>query len=796
MSKIDKNFLQYDKSQAEILASLPAAEKKKILSGFSDAELRHMHNSWEFWARPKQLLPAGDWMTWFIVSGRGFGKALPLTTPIPTPSGWTTMEELQVGDQVLDESGKPCNVTFVTDVQHGRSCYQITFYDGQTVVADADHQWSVSTIADRLECPASPKQQVMTTLDLIDNLCSAEGEEFNLAIELCSEVQYPTKQLQIDPYLLGVWLGSSRANKANITCDWRDKEIVDRLEARGFKILKKARNIYEVSTGKLEQGNTIWSNGFEYSLKQLKLTYNKHVPLDYLTASVDQRYELLRGLMDAAGTVVNDGKCEFASINKQLAEDVLKLTSSLGIKVEPIKACAHKATSVKYTVSFYANKKVFSIKRKTELLNSRLPFHASRRYIKNINAVESVPVKCIQVDSPNSLFLCEEYFLVTHNTRTGAETIRQWVKDGYKRLALIGQTKSDVRDTMLFGESGLMTICQGDAQKPEYIASKRVVRWPNGAQAFLYSGDEPEQLRGPQHEKGWIDELVKFKKAEECWDNFILGLRLGDNPQCVCTTTPKPLPLIKQLLTDEETYVTTGSTYENYGNLSHKFIKHVVKKYEGTKLGKQELWGKLLEDIEGALWKWDLLNQLRVKAAPPLKRIVVAIDPASTSKETSDETGIVAVGLGKDNNAYVLSDVSNIYTPTDWAKAAIGEFKRLQADRIVAETNNGGEMVETVLRMVDATIPYSSVWASRGKYVRAEPVAGLYEQHRVFHVCENSESLNELEVEMTEWVPAEAKKSPNRVDALVWALSELILEKQEPRGKIRTLSRELRRALA
>jgi phage terminase large subunit-like protein len=381
-------------------------------------------------------------------------------------------------------------------------------------------------------------------------------------------------------------------------------------------------------------------------------------------------------------------------------------------------------------------------------------------------------------------------------TRTGAEAVRQWVREGYKRIALIGQTKSDVRDTMLFGESGLMTVCQNDDNPPEYIASKRVVRWANGAQAFLYSGDEPEQMRGPQHEKGWVDELAKFKKAEECWDNFILGLRLGDNPQCVCTTTPKPLQLIKELLNDEETYVTTGSTYENYGNLSHKFIKHVVKKYEGTKLGKQELWGRLLEDIEGALWKWDLLNQLRVKAAPPLKRIIVAIDPAATSKETSDETGIIAAGLGHDGNAYILSDVTNIYTPTDWAKAAINEYKRLRADKVVAETNNGGEMVETVLRVVDPTIPYHSVWAARGKYVRAEPVAGLYEQHRVFHVCQNPDDFNALEVEMTEWVPAEAKKSPNRVDALVWAISELMLEKKEPRGKIRPLSMELRRVLA
>jgi len=365
-------------------------------------------------------------------------------------------------------------------------------------------------------------------------------------------------------------------------------------------------------------------------------------------------------------------------------------------------------------------------------------------------------------------------------TRSGAECIRdQVIHHRRRRIALVAPTAADARDVMVEGESGLLAIGPPQ-QRPQYEPTKRRLTWPNGAIATTYSADEPERLRGPQHDAAWCDEIASWRYPE-AWDMLMFGLRLGPDPRVVVTTTPKPVKIIRELLTDPTTVVTRGSSYENRANLADAFFAQIIRKYEGTRLGRQEIEAELLDDVPGALWNRTRLEELRwplSKSVPDLVRIVVAIDPATTSGEDADETGIIVAGKDGGGRGYVLADRSGHYTPTEWAQLAIALYRQHKADRIVAEVNNGGDMVEATLRMIDPNVPYTAVHASRGKVVRAEPVAALYEQQpgRVFHVG----TFPSLEDQMcgftTDFDRKTAGFSPDRVDALVWALTDLLVE--------------------
>jgi phage terminase large subunit-like protein len=284
-------------------------------------------------------------------------------------------------------------------------------------------------------------------------------------------------------------------------------------------------------------------------------------------------------------------------------------------------------------------------------------------------------------------------------TRSGAEWVRAQIQNGCTRMALVAPTAADARDVMIEGESGILAIAP-PWDRPLYEPSKRRLTWRSGATATAYSADEPERLRGPQHDAAWSDELGAWRYPE-AWDMLMFGLRLGSDPRCVVTTTPRPTKLIRELVKDPNVAVTRGSSYENRGNLAAAFFDQIVKKYQNTRLGRQELNAELLEDTRGALWSHSIIDAARQAAAPSLARIVVAIDPATTSGEDADETGIVVVGKDNQGHGYVLADVSGRYQPIEWAKIAIAAYRTNHADRIVAERNNGGDMVEATIRMVD-----------------------------------------------------------------------------------------------
>lgn len=354
-------------------------------------------------------------------------------------------------------------------------------------------------------------------------------------------------------------------------------------------------------------------------------------------------------------------------------------------------------------------------------------------------------------------------------TRTGAEAVRHWVKD-YPFVNLIGATLDDARDIMVEGESGILRICPKD-ERPVYI--NRQLRWPNGAKSLIFTADEPERLRGKQHMKLWADEICAWRYPES-WDQASFGLRLGDNPQAVITTTPKPTKLLKTIIADPSTIVTRGSTYENENNLAEAFMSTVISRYEGTRLGRQELSAEILEDNIGALWRRGDIDRLRVRVAPAMKRITVNIDPSVSSHAESDEAGITVTGLGVDGHGYVLDDVSLRGTPTEWATVAVAAYHKWGADRIIGESNNGGEMIETVIRMIDSKVAYKSVHASRGKITRAEPISALYEKSMCHHVG----YFPTLEDQMCEYDPKTSKYSPDRMDSLVWGFTELMTAEQ------------------
>lgn len=378
-------------------------------------------------------------------------------------------------------------------------------------------------------------------------------------------------------------------------------------------------------------------------------------------------------------------------------------------------------------------------------------------------------------------------------TRCGAEWVREEVTaKRASRIALIAETQKDLEEVMVFGDSGIASVFPPH-QRPKITKKPVRIEFHTGAVATGYNATEPDQLRGPQFDCAWADELAKWRYAQETWDMLQFGLRLGNRPRQIITTTPRPIPLLKEILAAETTVVSRGVTTDNRANLAPSFVQNVIDKYAGTRLGRQELSAEILDDVPDALWTRAALDRDRRKLhdTPRLKRVVVAIDPAAKKNEMAEEgaaTGIVVAALGEDGRGYVLDDATCRESPNGWARRAVACFDRYEGDCIVGEVNNGGDMVASTIRVVRPTAPFRAVHASRGKWTRAEPIAALYEQGRISHVG----TFAALEDEMVNFGPngMVGDASPDRVDALVWALTELFpaLTKkvEKPKPKVST----------
>tara|TARA_R100001460_G_scaffold67021_2_gene107336 strand:+ start:685 stop:1842 length:1158 start_codon:yes stop_codon:yes gene_type:complete len=354
-------------------------------------------------------------------------------------------------------------------------------------------------------------------------------------------------------------------------------------------------------------------------------------------------------------------------------------------------------------------------------------------------------------------------------TLTGAYDIIQYcLLNPNVICGVIAPTYGDLKRVCFAGESGLLGILDKELfNETGYNKSANEITFYNGSRITGFPAIEPDRLRGVQFHRIWCDELASWR-YRETFDNLMMALRLGDSPKCIITTTPRPTELIRELAVRADTKIIKGSTFDNIDNLAPSAIKMLKERYEGTRLGRQELYAEILEDIEGALFNSANIEQNRIDIVPDLQRIVVAIDPAVTSNQSSDETGIIVAGRGVDNNYYVLGDYSGIFSPDVWIKRAIELYYKFEADRIVCEVNNGGDLIEKLLRVQDVNVPYSSVRATRGKMLRAEPISALYEMNKVHH----AEYFKELEEQMTQYTP-QTIKSPDRLDALVWALTSL-----------------------
>lgn len=352
-------------------------------------------------------------------------------------------------------------------------------------------------------------------------------------------------------------------------------------------------------------------------------------------------------------------------------------------------------------------------------------------------------------------------------TRSGAEWIRQKV-ESCRRIAFVGATAASVRDVMIKGESGIIEVFP-KAQRPVYRSSKRLIEFHNGAQALLFSAETPDQLRGPQFDAAWCDELCSWKYIDETWDMLQFGLRLGNHPQAIITSTPRPLQILKELMKNPRTVVTKCTTYDNRANLASTYIEHIISKYEGTRLGRQELNAEIIDDNPAALWKREWIENNRVLKCPELKRITVSVDPAVTATKKSDETGITVQGIGVDGQFYLLDDCSvKSASPDEWAKAVVTAYNKYKADCVVCESNQGGDMVISTIKTVGSTVNVKKIYASRGKTVRAEPVSALSEQGRVHHVG----VFPLLEDQLCQWDSSETY-SPDRLDAFVHGINEL-----------------------
>ena len=380
-------------------------------------------------------------------------------------------------------------------------------------------------------------------------------------------------------------------------------------------------------------------------------------------------------------------------------------------------------------------------------------------------------------------------------TRAGAEWVRLKVRTlpRYSHIGLIAPTTDSARKVMVEGESGILKCCSrydidsegNGVGRPIYEPSKRRLMWANGTIATVYTAEEPERLRGPQHSALWCDELASWPRsrlkdgATEAWDNAMFGLRIGANPQAMISTTPKPIPIVRELVKMglPRCVITRASTYANRANLASTFFSQIITKYEGTRLGRQELLGEVIEEQEGALWTRAMIDAAQTSSAPPdLTRIVVGVDPAITATATSSLCGIVIAGISTDKRAYVLADLSGRYSPDKWARVVVKAYDDYAADRIVAEGNQGGELVRINLKTVRPNLPVRIVHARHSKQARAEPVAALYEQGKVSHL----KPMPELEDQLCTWVPLSGDPSPDRLDAMVWALTDLMLKGISP----------------
>ena len=746
---------------------------RELVAGMDPDLAGALLESWRLYARPEQTAPDGDWSVWLLLAGRGSGKALALDTPLPTPSGWTTMGEVRVGDYLFDERGRPCVVTYVTPFQYDRPCYEVRFDDGTTIVADGDHRWSTWDKAARKAYgrSANPTRHpaVRTTDQIRATLRVGPRAETNHSIEVAGPLTLPDVDLPVDPYVLGYWLGDGSSAEASITVADEDAaQVLAWFTYAGYPVTGPVRRRYDdarcgtypVGGAKPGHGPGGWvsRDGLFARLKALNVVKNKHVPAVYLRASERQRRDLLAGLMDSDGGW-SGTQVEFCSTCRELADAVHELALSLGYKAtlrEGRATLYGKDCGPKYRVCWTPRDRVFRLTRKHARTRSGLAQGnvLRHRYVVDVTPVESVPVRCIQVSSPSSLFLCGRSMVPTHNTRASAEWVREQVEvhGGEARGALIGQTLEDVRLVMVEGESGLLrclppSMLVNGSVDDSWNRGPCELRLADGSRLKGFSSETPNRLRGPQHHFVWGDEPAEWRDArlglaeDTTIANALIGCRLPPDPRVCLSGTPKGVKLIRELVADPRTAVTRMTTYDNLGNLASEYRARILDRYEGTRLGRQELMGELLDDAGGMFSR----DWFAVTDVPLEGRMVRAWDLAATEPSDSNPDPDWSVGALVVWNPDVLVDgrrgAVQIRHVTRWRLGPgetqdrfVAQCREDGLPRVVMEQEPGSSgkgLVSAFGRAVAGVCRVEGVAPTGPKQARAEVWASMAEQGRV-----------------------------------------------------------------
>lgn len=813
-------------SFAEDLANLPEDEREAIFKDYTEEDFKKMAYDWSMWGRPEQMPPDdGSWRIFLALAGRGWGKLTTVHTKIPTPSGWREMGDLEAGDYVFDENGRPTRVKQAFTPYTPDKMFRLTFSDGTTVECGEEHLWTTWTARDRKSYnrrndyvpadktvgvpdnwptwtkenkngmtdhnPIGPKTR--NTQEIFDTFRYGKRGDLNHSIPvMTSPIKYAAKKLLVDPYVFGAWLGDGSVSSGQITShnaeiDWMRTEI----ETRGYpttmgpvSLVKNCRTINI-------QGS------LRSQLREIKSLSTKHIPTKYLQGSEQQRRDLLAGLLDTDGYISpENGQIEFCAKRKEHAEAVVELARSLGQKPVMFEGRATLNGTdhgIKYRVKWRPTENLFYMPRKAAMFRP-LGAQASRvmhRMITKIEEIEPVLSRCIAVESPNHLFLCGEGMIPTHNSRAGAEWIKKKVEEAEEagtpiKVLLLGRTSADVRDVMV----SAILECYPEGEKPEYSVSNRRITWPKGSYALCASSEKPDQLRGPQGHIAWADELAALKATKDdsgatAWTNLMAATRLGDTPQIFGTTTPKRTKLMKELVEDSadpkrRIKIIKGSTFENY-TLSKAYLEDITAQYGDSELAKQELYGEMLGDAEGLFFTQQMIDEATIdpKQVPHLPLKFIAVDP-SVAERPGDECGIMAVGVTGEagihrRTAYILEDYSIKGPPDVWVNRIVTAAKEHNTRFVVVEGNQGRQLLQMVINGVEAKLKVFLVNASQGKHKRAEPVIVKMQQKKVKIV----DLMPDLTDQMMFFDPEDTKGSPDRMDAMVWGVIAALIDPPE-----------------
>lgn len=805
------------KSLAETVAELPEEQRKEILAGLSSDQGDDLQYAADFWLRPEQIIKDGDWFITALVAGRGFGKGVHLSTPVPTPDGWRKMGEIKRGDRVFDENGQPCNVVVAHDPYIPTKKYRLTFADGSTIEADGEHLWATWTGRDRKSYnrrndfiasdasvglperwfewtkvnkngttdsdPVGPS--VRNTQQIIDTFRHGSRGDLNHSIPVTRPLQYPKKDLTIDPYVFGAWLGDGSKTAGVIASHIDESQwMANTIESRG----------YDVRIGRTaERCDVVRVTGLTAELKKQGSFGTKHIPEEYLTGSEQQRRDLLAGLLDTDGFIdPRTMYIEFCAKRREHADAVMELARSLGQKPKmyvgraTLKGVDH---GEKYRVQWRPTENLFYMPRKAGIFKP-LGSQASRvmhRMITKFEEVDPTEVRCLTVDSESRLFLIGEAMIPTHNTLATSQWVRKkaLAQPGC-RIAIAARTSADLRNTMVTGESGILAV-HAPHERPEYKPSTTSLHWPNGSSALLLSSEAPDSARGPQFHYAVGDEFAAWKtdvdsSGATLYSNLVAATRLGDNPQILLATTPKRTKVMRDLMKlsedpEERINIVSGSTFDNT-SLSDKYINNLVRSYGNSDLAKQELYGQMLNDAEGLVFTQAMIDAAELQPGErvhtPLR--LIAVDPSvSADSESADECGIIAIGCTTERDltrrkAYILDDYSLRASPDVWAQQVADAAKEHNTKFVVVEKNQGGQLLQMAINAQDPTLKVFLVVATKGKVLRSEPVVIAMQQRRVI-MCTYMPTLIE---QMLFYDPA-SSASPDRLDAMVWGIISTLI---------------------